>query len=145
MSSYSHFERNFYLIDPSKMTNTGSGAALARLFLTARGFGSRAFVFDIHGKEISTDHIHGLLAVYDSTNYGSLVYVRGETRFCRRSFRYGLTCFAGLPEGRPLRIALRMRRNFPKRLFLALTIIESAADEGTHGQIRRDIHPAKPS
>jgi hypothetical protein len=92
---------NFYLIDPSKMTNTGSGAALMQRFLASRGPGSRARVFDNNGKETSTHHIHGSPVVYDSPNHGPLVYVWGENDVLR-TYRYDPVShsFPGQPNQR---------------------------------------------
>lgn len=92
---------HFYLIDPSKMTNTGDGAALVQRFLATRGPGSRARVFDNQGKEISTHHIHGSPVVYDSPNHGPLVYVWGENEVLR-AYRYDPAThrFPGQPNQR---------------------------------------------
>jgi len=78
---------NFYLSDPSKMTNAGAQAALVQQFLATRGRGSRPKVFDNSGKEISTHHIHGSPVFYDSPNNGVLVYVWGENEVLR-GYRY---------------------------------------------------------
>jgi hypothetical protein len=92
---------NFYLSDPSKMTNTGAQAALVQQFLATRGRGSRAKVFGNDGKEISTHHIHGSPIFYDSPNNGVLVYVWGENELLR-GYRYDPVNhnFPGQPNAR---------------------------------------------
>jgi Legume lectin domain len=91
---------NFYLVDPSKMNNTGNSAALAQRFLATRGPGSRARVV-VNGAEISTHHIHGSPVVYDSPNHGILVYVWGENEVLR-AYHYDPVAhnFPGQPNAR---------------------------------------------
>ncbi len=92
---------NFYLLDPSKMTQSGTGPALVQKFLATRGKGSRGKVSDNRGKEISTHHIHGSPVTYDSPNHGVLVYVWGENELLR-CYEYdpGSHSFSGQPNTR---------------------------------------------
>ena len=94
---------NFYLLDPSKMTHAGGGAALVQQFLATRGRGSRAKVFGNDGKEVSTHHIHGSPVTYDSLNQGVLVYVWGENEVLR-AYQYdpATHSFPGQPNKRNL-------------------------------------------
>ena len=91
---------NFYLLDPSKMTHSGAGAALVQKFLATRGRGSRAKVFNA-GQEVSTHHIHGSPVTYDSPNQGVLVYVWGENELLR-GYQYDPVShgFPGQPNAR---------------------------------------------
>jgi hypothetical protein len=68
---------NFYLLDPSRLKNTGAPAAVVQRFLATRGPGSRA------QSNNETHHIHGSPVVYDSPNNGVLVYVWGENNVLR--------------------------------------------------------------
>jgi hypothetical protein len=92
---------NFYLLDPAKMTKNGADVALVQRFLATRGRGSRAQVFGIDGKEISTHHIHGSPVTYDSPNHGALVYVWGENEVLR-GYQYDPAnhIFPGQPNAR---------------------------------------------
>lgn len=87
---------NFYLLDPSKMTRAGDGAALVQQFLATRGRGSRA-----EKPGVSTHHIHGSPVTYESPNHGVLVYVWGENEVLR-AYQYDPTThnFPGQPNKR---------------------------------------------
>ena len=91
---------NFYLLDPSQMTNSGVRSALVQQFLATRGPGSRKRMF-ANGQEVSTHHIHGSPVVYDSPQHGPLVYVWGENNVLR-AYRYdpATHSFPGQPNQR---------------------------------------------
>jgi hypothetical protein len=92
---------NFYLLDPSQMTNAGAPGAVVQRFLATRGRGSRDEVRRPNGEIISTHHIHGSPVVYDSPNHGVLIYVWGENEVLR-AYQYdpGTHRFPGQPNAR---------------------------------------------